>query len=264
VFIIKKLILFTLLTITALIFAACDTNSSEQAMEYLEKANIAMNDIDSMRITFTTETSAPVIGTDLIIDTENVGTIEAVNTDTSFEGKVSFSQNLMGNDFEYSAFYRNGTVAITDLPEEMSAIGVGLKGTAQHETPLSLINIHLDFPQEAILDHERDVVDDGVQLTLSLDNETLLRTVNGQLNSEDFTVDNLVEYDYQLIILLDEDNLIQTIEVDISFTYEIEEEEFDASMLTSLEVTQETGIDLEFPDNIDDFLDLGMISLPPF
>ena len=146
----------------------------------------------------------------------------------------------------------------------------GVRGTAQHETPFSLINIHLDFIEEAILDHDYEIVDGNVKLTFSLNSETLLRTVNAQLNMEDFTLDNLGEIDnlgenyYHLAILLDGNTgLIQSLDLDISFTYEAEEE-FDASMRANIEVTRDDEVNFEFPDNIDEFIEIGIIYLPTF
>ena len=252
---------------TVLILTACNTNSdmitAEDAVEYLQKANAAMNDIDSMLITFNSETSTPFIGTDLIINAESEGTIETVNTDHSFEARIALAQDIMGNDIEYTAYFRDDIVAITDLPDDMGVAGV--RGTAQHVTPFSLINIHLDFLEDAIIDHNYEIIDEDVKLTFSLDSETLLKTINGQLNMEDFTLDNLGENYYHLVILLDgRTALIQSLDLDISFTYETEDGDFDASMQASIEVNRDDEISFAFPDNIDEFIDIGTIHLPPF
>ena len=269
---IKKLTLFTLLMMIMVVFTACNSNTNanpageaEDAIEYLEKANAAMNEIDSMLITFTSETLMPFIASDLIMDIENRGTIEVINMTDSFEARVEFAQDIMGSDVEYVAYFKDDMIVLTSFPEEMGVPGEGVRGSAQPETPFSLINIHLDFLEDAILDHDYDIVNEGVKLSFSLDSETLLRTVNGQLNMEDFTLDNLGEHHYHLTILLDNANLIQSIELEISFTYETEDGSFEASMRASLEVAHDGNINFEFPDHMYELLDIGPInSLPLF
>ena len=269
VFYIKKLTLFSLLILTVLVLTGCNTHSNRDvsaagnAIEYLEKANAAMNDIDSMLITFISETSMPFVGSDLVINAENIGTIETINTASSFEARIELMQEIMGSQIEYVVYFKDDIVAITDLPEDMGVDGV--RGMAQHETPFSLINIHLDFLEDAILDHDYEIVDEGVWLRFSLDGEALLRTINGQLNMEDFTFDHLGENHYYLVILLDPStNLIQSLDLDIGFIYGTEDGEFEASMQASLEVQEDNDVSFGFPDNLDEFIDIGIIHIPPF
>ena len=264
---IKKLILFLSLVATILITVACSVGKSSgtNAFELLERANTVMSNIDGMSIVFSLETAIPMagFGDEMIVENKTTGTMEVANVEpTTFEASVSLIQVLTGmtEGFEYVAYFRDNALYI-DLTEEM---GVGMRSVTEMTSAFSLLNANLGFSEDDVLNQSVEETDEGRQLSFSLNSEKLLETINAQLNVPDLELENLREAAYNMTILLGENDIILSIELDIQLVYELDGEESEISMHTNLEVIQEENITIEFPDELDGFLDFGVIYLPAF
>jgi len=222
-----------------------------------------MNDADGMLISFSSETVTPVLGAnEVFMDIQNSGLLEVINHDSAnFEARMEMTQVLMGSEIEYIAYYRNNVLYV-DLRE--TDLGFGVKHDIQPVNAFSLLNIHLDFSEDVILAQSVEEVDQGTQLSFSLNAESLLEVINGQLNTIPVELEQLDTMEYELIVVLDEDHIIQLIELSIQFTYEADGDILEISMNASLNISLSSNIIFEFPDDVDEFMEFGEGSLPIF
>ena len=246
-----------------IMIAACGTN--DLAFERLEEANTAMNQIEGMQIDFTVETSMPIPESEHQMDGVTTGMIEVMSMNSeSFEARIEVVQNLMGDsEIEYVGYFRDSILYI-DLTEEWDT-GFNLP---LHPTGiLSLVNIDLYFSEDEILDQSVRTYEGYTQLVFSLNDEALLQVINAQLRSHpDFDPAQLNEYTYELVVTLNDDNTIQTVEVDIAFTRGAADEEDEVTMRGTFTLVEDANITFEFPDHLDDFsgMEEGVMGIPMF
>ena len=239
----------------------CASTDANNAHELLEQTNLAMGDINSMSLAFSSETTAPILGldADMLIESETAGTIEVMNNSSdSFEAKAEIMQEMTGVELEYTAYFRDNQMYV-DLTDLMD---MGLKEGREISNPFGMININLDFSESDIIQQSVEHMDEGIQLTFSLGDEALLETINAQLHMIDLEIDQLTETDYDLVILIDDNYIIQWIELKINLAFESEAGEGEKTMFAHVDVTLEE-VTFDFPEIIDEFMEF-VASIPAF
>jgi len=232
------------------------------AFELLELANVETSSLDGIVVEFSTETVTPILGIedhDISMEIIMAGTMQSVPSDDSFEASTEIEQDFMGSLTAFNAYFRDDTIYV-DLREEHN---IGMKTEIEVANAFALINIHTDFTQSNILEETVEIIDGDRTLTFSLDEDALLKVVNGQLNIGELTSDYLRDFTYTMAIVIDDDTIIQSIEVEIDFVYEIEEQESDMSMNSHVQVMADSSVAIDFPEGLDEFF-LGDTTIPPW
>ena len=230
-------------------------DEEEYAFDILQRINDAVADTDGLEIEFFTETLVimPFEGIDypLELESETTGNLLMLGIDDSFEAIGHVEQNHMGIQESYGVYFREDAIYV-DLIE---SYGLGVRTPLEVFNIFSLINIHTDFLETAILEQSVETqTAGGIQLKFSLDDVSMLDVINGQLNKEPFNVENLGEYSYNFIITLDEDGAIASLDLEIEFDYVRDEDEIEVSMVASVGVFANADVAIEFPDNLEEFL----------
>ena len=236
-------------------------DESSPAFELLERANAEINGLDGLIIEFSTETTTPILGVEqeILMEMTMSGTMEAVASGDSFEASTEIEQDFMGLLTTFTAYFKDDVLYV-DLREDHD---IGMKSEVEPFNAFALINIRTDFSENDILEQSVDVTDDEITLTFSLDEAALLEVVNGQLNIGELIADYLGDFTYTMVVVIDRNHIIQSIEVEIDFVYELDEREADMSMNSVVEVTPNSSIIIEFPEGLDEFF-LGETTIPPW
>ena len=214
-------------------------------------------------VNFTTQTSrsVPEDADEISINIDTAGTMEFLTVGESFEARIEFFQEIADADFDYVVYFRDNNIYV----DAMDEMGFNISSPRTANTPLSLINVDLNFAESDILTQSAEATDSGYKLVFSLNTDALMSTLTERSN-EQIEADQIIDHEYTITIVLDQDNMMARVETEITVSHEVADEGYELAITTSTQIEEEDGISFEIPDEMDDLIEMpeDSITLPMF
>jgi hypothetical protein len=161
-----------------------------------------------------------------------------------------------------TTYFRDGVMYM-----DMQMLGMGMK--VKMEMPLEEMlaqlesNGALDFPEEAIIDASITETDNGTIISFTLSGSfmnDMMDSITGgmfEMMGLDTAAMSLNIGDVGYIAVLDSDNMLVTMDMTMSMEMEINGVPSNMDMTTSMTIVQIGGVEIDFPADLDEYMDYG-------
>lgn len=182
---------------------------------------------------------------------------QVMHSETDVDMHMEMTMDIQGMSIPTTIYFRNGWYY-------MDMMGMGMRMPFPLEDVLEQANTGiLDFTEEAIAFQEVRTTDSGIELvfrlTASAMSELLDGMVSGMLETIGLSLDmgitlNFGDIDFSVV--LNNADELQSMDMAFSYTMEFEGEVIDVTMTTYTQIVQVGGVTINFPDYLDDFMEV--------
>ena len=262
----RKSILLLFAMVVALAMAACgaDANMSPEeaaAFDRYMRASEALMEAGSLKME---SQSVMVMAFDGEVEEirSTATASQVIHSETNVDMHMEMLMTVQGMSIPTTIYFRNGWYY-------MDMMGMGMRMPFPLEDVLEQANAGLlDFSEDAITFQEVRNIDSGLELVFRLDASAMSDLLDGMVSgmletiglSEDMGITmNFGDIDFS-VILNDADEL-QSMDMAFTYTMEFEGEVIDVSMSTYTQIVQVGGVTINFPDYLDDFMEVDPAAL---
>jgi hypothetical protein len=281
----KKIKITLLILVMAMLFAACNTGETptttgggdepnnasagtndgtssqngeqRSAYEIYMLASEALENAESMIMESSTVMKMDMDGEEMEMVMDAV--IEMVmRSETDIDMRMVATTKMDDMEMPSEMYFRNGVMY-------MDMLGMQMKMEMPLEQMLEQVNSTgaLDFPEEAILDASMTAVDGGTKITFTLSGSVMSDMIDELtggilatmgIDDMDMSV-NMGDIIY--VVVVDADYMLTTMDMTMFVSMEVDGETMSMDVVTSMEVIQIGGVEITFPDYLDDFMDMS-------
>jgi len=248
----KKVLCALLVVLMIFTLASCATDTGRDIYQLYVRANEAMQGIDSLDMDMDMDMTIRADGE--VMDMKIASNIrQVIRSETDIDMAMNMKMSMMDMDINTKMFYKDGVYY-------MEMMGMKMKMPMPIEEIMSQVNTEvIEFPESAIKDMEINDVDDGVELSFTLDGAALGDELAKQMGSMEEMLGAVPSYtfgDVTLRTVIGKDDKFKSVSMAFAFDMDMYGETVQADCVIDMDFIKFGGVIVDFPTDLDDYAEV--------